>query len=97
MKKPDRDRHTELLNELKPFPKPKPLPASLALQTGPPVKTHVLFRGDYNQPAEEVTAAFPEVLRGTTNVSLARAASSGFARVPRQLDRESANIRSPRA
>jgi hypothetical protein len=66
MKKPDRDRHNELLEELKPFPKPKPLPASLALQNGPPAKTHVLYRGDYNQPGDEVTAQFPEVLRDRT-------------------------------
>ena len=64
MKKADRDRHKELLDELKPFPKPKPLPASLALQTGPPVKTRVLFRGDYTQPGDEVQASFPEVLCG---------------------------------
>ena len=64
MKKPDRDRHGVLQNELKPFPKPKPLPASLALQNGPPVKTHVLHRGDYNQPTDEVSAGFPQVLAG---------------------------------
>ena len=63
MTKPDRERQTKLQEELKPFPKPKPLPASLALQNGPPVKTHVLHRGDYNQPTEEVFAAFPEVLQ----------------------------------
>ena len=65
MNKADRDRHKELLDELKPFPKPKPLPASLALQNGPPVKTHVLHRGDYNQPGDEVPATFPEILRGS--------------------------------
>ena len=64
MKKPDRDRHTKLLEELKPFPKPKPLPASLALQNGAPVKTHVLHRGDYQQPGEEVSPGFPQVLEG---------------------------------
>ncbi len=62
MKKPDKERHARLLEELKPFPKPKPLPASLALQNGPPVKTHILHRGDYNQPTTEVTPAFPEVV-----------------------------------
>jgi mono/diheme cytochrome c family protein len=64
MNKDDRERHKNLLDQLKPFPKPKPLPASLALQNGPAVKTHVLFRGDYNQPGEETPATFPEVLRG---------------------------------
>ncbi|MES2692586.1 MAG: DUF1549 domain-containing protein, partial [Verrucomicrobiota bacterium] len=62
MKKPDRDRQAELIEAMKPYPKPKPLPASLALQTGAPVKTHVLHRGDYNQPTTEVSPAFPEVL-----------------------------------
>jgi hypothetical protein len=78
MTKPHRDRHAELLNELKPFPKPKPLPASLALQAGTPVKTHVLFRGDYTQPTEEVTPAFPEVLRskGTSPASTRPAQAS---------------------
>src|SRR6185436_13021423 len=65
MSKVHRDRHAALQSELKPFPKPKPLPASLALENGPPVKTYVLHRGDYNQPTEEVTPRFPEVLGGT--------------------------------
>jgi hypothetical protein len=69
MKKPDRDRHATLLEELKPFPKPKPLPASLALENGPPVKTHVLHRGDYNQPTDEVTPRFPEILGGAGSPS----------------------------
>ena len=64
MKKPDRDRHAVLLAELKPFPKPRPLPATLALQNGAPAKTHVLHRGDYNQPGDEVRAGFPQVLSG---------------------------------
>ena len=62
MKKPDRDRHAVLLAELKPFPKPRPLSATLALQNGAPAKTHVLHRGDYNQPGDEVRAGFPQVL-----------------------------------
>ena len=64
MKKPDRDRHAVLLAELKPFPKSRPLPATLALQNGAPAKTHVLHRGDYNQPGDEVRAGFPQVLSG---------------------------------
>ena len=64
MKKPDRERHAVLLAELKPFPKPRPLPATLALQNGAPAKTHVLHRGDYNQPGDEVRAGFPQVLSG---------------------------------
>ncbi len=64
MTKPDRERHKELLDALKPFPKPTPLPATLALQNGPPAKTFVLFRGDYNQPGEEVAPQVPQVLQG---------------------------------
>src|SRR6185436_20034714 len=76
MKKSDRDRHAKLQDDLRPFPKPKPLPASLALENGPPVKTHVLHRGDYNQPTEEVSPRFPEVLgakpTNTTRTALAQ-------------------------
>ncbi|MBL9211022.1 MAG: PSD1 domain-containing protein [Opitutaceae bacterium] len=63
MKPPDRKQHQALLEQLKPFPKPKPLPATLALQNGPRVRTHVLHRGDYSQPGAEVSADVPEVLR----------------------------------
>ncbi|HUR57908.1 MAG TPA: DUF1549 and DUF1553 domain-containing protein, partial [Opitutaceae bacterium] len=62
MTKADRDRHKELLDKLKPFGKPAPLPASLALQNGAPVKTFVLHRGDYNQPGDAVAPAVPQVL-----------------------------------
>ncbi|MBI4624848.1 MAG: DUF1553 domain-containing protein [Verrucomicrobia bacterium] len=64
MKRPDRERHQTLLAELKPYPKPRPMPASLALQNGLPARTHVLHRGDYNQPGDPVAAGFPEILRG---------------------------------
>jgi hypothetical protein len=68
MKKPDRDRHKELLDALKPFPKPAPLPASLALQNGAPAKTFVLHRGDYNQPGEGVAPAVPQVLQSSAGI-----------------------------
>ena len=79
MTKADRNRHKQLQEELAPFPKPKPLPATLALQTGPPVKTHVLHRGDYSQPLEEVAPAVPEVLR-ETGAAIPPAASPATAR-----------------
>ncbi|MGH7945424.1 MAG: DUF1549 domain-containing protein [Opitutaceae bacterium] len=63
IKKPQRDRHNQLLDELKPFPKPKPLPATLALQGGPPVKTHVLHRGDYNHLDAGLAARFERAER----------------------------------
>ena len=63
MKKTDRDRHNELLDELKPFPETETAAGVTRVQNGAPAKTHVLYRGDYNQPGDEVVAEFPEVLR----------------------------------
>jgi hypothetical protein len=62
-----RKRRSQLLDALKRIPKPTPLPMTMALQTtnGPPPKTFVLARGDYNNPREEVPAAFPVVLRSS--------------------------------
>ena len=81
MKKPDRERQQALLEELKPFPKPRPLPATLALQNGPPARTHVLHRGDYNQPGDPVTANLPEVLRGRA-AKIAAPATAAVHRAP---------------
>ncbi|MSU66178.1 MAG: DUF1553 domain-containing protein [Opitutus sp.] len=61
LSKTERARHDELLQALGRFAKPT-LPATLALQNGEPVKSHVLFRGDYAQPGDEVFAAFPQIL-----------------------------------
>ena len=82
LKKPEKDALAKLQEELKPFPKPKPLPASLALQNGPPVKTHVLHRGDYNQPGAEVVPAFPAVLGAPPAASTQRAALAAWIASP---------------
>jgi hypothetical protein len=44
------------------LPKPPQLPKAMTLAAGKPAKTHVLHRGEYSQPGEEVSAGFPEVL-----------------------------------
>jgi hypothetical protein len=54
-----RKRRKELLSAL---PKPPQLPLAMTLAAGKPAKTHVLHRGEYSQPGEEVSAGFPEVL-----------------------------------
>ncbi len=61
---PDRARRASLEAELKKVPKPAALPLAMVLQNtnGPAPKTHLLVRGDYNNPREEVQAGVPEVL-----------------------------------
>ena len=62
----DRDRRKALLEESKKLPKPPPLPHAMTLGPGKPVKTHVLHRGEYSQPGDEVTPGFPLVLGGAS-------------------------------
>ena len=59
-----KSRRKRLLDELKKIPKPPALPAtmSLANTNGSPPKVFVLHRGDYNQPGDEVQAAFPAIV-----------------------------------
>ncbi|MSU22318.1 MAG: DUF1553 domain-containing protein [Opitutus sp.] len=73
LKKPEKEALAKLHERLRPFPKPPLLPATLSLQNGPPLKTHVLHRGDYNQPGAEVAPAFPDVLAAPPPVSTKRA------------------------
>ena len=54
-----RARRKELIAKL---PKPPQLPLAMTLAAGKAAKTHVLHRGEYSQPGEEVSAGFPEVL-----------------------------------
>jgi len=63
----DKADHRRLLDALKKIPKPPPLPVTMALQnkSGPPPKTFVLARGDYNNPGEEVEPGFPSALRSS--------------------------------
>jgi hypothetical protein len=56
-----------LVEQLKKFPRPAPLPVAMGLQaSAKPEKTFVLARGDYNNPGEEVQPGFPEILRGSS-------------------------------
>ena len=60
----NKDRRKELLAEVKKLPKPEPLPKAMALTgTGSAAKTFVLYRGEYNQPGDEVMPSVPTVLR----------------------------------
>jgi hypothetical protein len=63
----DKTRRGRLLNTLKQIAKPAPLPMTLALKNtnGPPPKTFVLSRGDYNNPTEEVEPGVPAVVRSS--------------------------------
>ncbi|HLY08304.1 MAG TPA: PSD1 and planctomycete cytochrome C domain-containing protein [Planctomycetota bacterium] len=58
----ERDRRNALLEEAKKLPRPPPLPHAMTLGPGKPVTTHILFRGEYSQPGEEVAPGFPQVL-----------------------------------
>jgi hypothetical protein len=59
-----RARRKELVEIAKKL-KPPQLPLAMTLLAGKPAKTHVLHRGEYAQPGEEVRAGFPEVLGAT--------------------------------
>src|SRR6185503_19564739 len=65
MSKEERARHKTLRDVLAKFPKPPPLPMTLAVQNSKTnsAKAFVLIRGDYNRPGEEVQAGLPEVLQ----------------------------------
>ncbi len=61
----ERAKRKTLQEETKKLPKPALLPHAMTLGPGKPTKTHILFRGEYTQPGEEVTPGFPIVLGGT--------------------------------
>ncbi len=82
LQKPEKEALLKWQEQLKPFPKPAPLPASLALQNGPPARTHILHRGDYHQPGAEVAPAFPEVLGAPPAASAKRAALADWIASP---------------
>jgi len=75
----DQARRTRLLEALKKVPKPLPLPMTMALQnkSGPPPRTFVLARGDFNHPEEEMRPGFPAVLAGRGLEPAAQAESQG--------------------
>ncbi|HVR84562.1 MAG TPA: PSD1 and planctomycete cytochrome C domain-containing protein [Planctomycetota bacterium] len=62
----ERARRKALLEGAEKLPKPPPLPHAMTLGSGKPVTTHILFRGEYSQPGEEVAPGFPQVLGGAT-------------------------------
>ena len=63
--KEEKARRAELEAALKKVRKPAALPLAMVLTNtnGPPPKTWILARGDYNNPREEVPTAFPAVLQ----------------------------------
>jgi len=60
----DKTRYDKLSEALKRILKPAPLPMTMVLQStnGPPPKTFVLARGDYNNPGDEVQPGYPAIL-----------------------------------
>jgi hypothetical protein len=64
----EKKERNRLLDALKRIPKPAPLSMTMALQNtnGPPPKTFVLARGDYNNPREQVQAGLPAILSPLT-------------------------------
>jgi len=70
MSKEDRARHKTAKEALAKYPKPSPLPMTMALQKakGKLAKTFILARGDYNRPSDEVQPGFPAVL-GESQIS----------------------------
>jgi hypothetical protein len=54
----------------------------MTLGSGKPVTTHVLFRGEYSQPGEEVHAGFPLVLGGADAPASRAALADGLAALP---------------
>jgi hypothetical protein len=62
----DRKRREAVKAELNRVAKPASLPLAMALQKskGAVPRTHILTRGDYNNPREEVQPSFPAVLCG---------------------------------
>jgi hypothetical protein len=64
LSKEDQSRRARLAAELRKVPKPRVLPQAMVLvnSNGPPPTTHVLARGDYANPGEEVQPGVPEIL-----------------------------------
>ncbi len=60
----EKQRQAEIRKEIEKLPKPTALPVAMAIESekGSKAKTFLLNRGDYNQPGEEVTPGFPQVL-----------------------------------
>ncbi len=76
--KDEKAEQARLQGELKKVKKPAALPATMALRNpgGTPAPVHVLTRGDYLTPAEEVHPGFPVVLAKSNTTAFAKAAES---------------------
>jgi len=71
----EKPAHARLQEEVKKLPRPNLLPKTMALGSGNTnAKTFMLYRGEYNQPGDEVTAGFPGVI--TAGSSLDREGST---------------------
>jgi hypothetical protein len=71
-----------LADAVKKLPKPPPLPRTMALESGAPKKTHVLHRGNYDQPRAEVLPDVPAVLRSSAGKTSGRAALANWLASP---------------
>ena len=60
----EKQQQAEIRKEIEKLPKPPALPVTMAMESvkGSKAKTFLLNRGDYNQPGDEVTPGFPQVL-----------------------------------
>ncbi len=69
LKGEERIRREALLAEAKKLPKPEPLPRAMTLASTDATarKTFVLNRGEYTQPTDEVSPAYPTVLASSVN------------------------------
>jgi len=76
----ERERWEEARNRMKQLDKPADLPMSMALQPGSPKATHILARGSYEMPREEVAAGFPGVLASYRGPERAASADASQAR-----------------
>jgi Protein of unknown function (DUF1553)/Protein of unknown function (DUF1549) len=83
--KAERDR---LLEEVGKIPRPTGLPATMAMRNPdrPPPAVHVLARGDYNNPAEEVPPGYPAAMDRSTGAGAATAAEKARTASARRAD-----------
>ena len=75
----EKTQQKKLQDRLKKFAKPPALPAAMVLRNsnGPPAKTFILGRGDYNDPRDEVQMAVPEILETAATNHLTSQAAKG--------------------
>jgi len=90
----EKQRQADIRKEIEKLPKPPALPVAMAIESakGSKAKTFLLNRGDYNQPGDEVTPGFPQVLTerswleaGTSKTSAGAASNQECGRVDESL------------